>query len=293
MTRRKTKNVTGIKGTGAVDYSAVWWIFQCGNRICSNMLKISEDQPGFPVVVVQCTCGRSNGKAEILKGSQWKYCRVCEQLQPVERFDRHKPKGQSFRSGRQLECKACKKTINAVLNPKRTADQHREAAQRRRLYSLLAGEQAKIDSLKVFKRFKGKCFNCDASLRLLKGGRGDFRLDHTLPAKYLWPLTTKNATLLCDPCNNAKHDKWPSEFYKPSQLKPLAVLADLSFDLLSGPPKLNPDALARLLGDVDGFLAKWIPYPDEIKGIHDLVLKMDDTDICSRAHVVPTFLEHD
>jgi hypothetical protein len=72
-----------------------------------------------------------------------------------------------------------------------------------------------------------------------------------LPAKYLWPLSTSNATLLCSECNNAKHDKWPSEFYRPDQLKALARLASIEYDFLSGPPVLNPKAVEAILANVD------------------------------------------
>ena len=72
---------------------------------------------------------------------------------------------------------------------------------RRRLYNILSGEPGKIDSRAVFDRFNGKCFACQKDLTFQAQGRSDFRLDHTLPNRYLWPLTTETATLLCDACN--------------------------------------------------------------------------------------------
>jgi len=217
---------------------------------------------------------------------------VCEWLQPLENFDFHKPNTGSFRSGRQLECKVCKKTkINPFLNPLRTPDQHREAAQRRRLYGILSGELGKINSKRVFEKFDGKCFNCGKPLEFKNGKIIGGALDHTLPARYLWPLTTENATLLCDECNNKKHDKWPSEFYDKKKLKKLAVLTGIPFDILSGKPRLNPEALKKILANVDKFIEEWIEYPEDIKKIRNLILEMEGIDIFERAKHVPDYLK--
>lgn len=229
---------------------------------------------------------------KVTKNSRWKYCRVCEWLQPLENFDFHKPTLGSFRSGRQLECKICKKTkINPFLNPLRTSDQHREAAQRRRLYGILSGELGKIESKETFKKFEGKCFNCGKRLEFKKGKIIGGALDHTLPARYLWPLTTKNATLLCDDCNNKKHDKWPSEFYGRKKLRRLAILTGIPFELLSGKPKLNSEALKKILANVDKFIEDWIEYPEDIKKIRNLILEMEGIDIFERAKHVPDYFK--
>ena len=122
-----------------------------------------------------------------------KYCLLCYTRKPLDHFDRH----QSRRSGRQGECKLCKTIYNNIKNQSRTTDQHREAAARRRLYRLLAQEPGKIDSRAVFEKFGGACFRCGQELRRSTKGHAAFQLDHTLPVRLLWPLTTENATLLC------------------------------------------------------------------------------------------------
>jgi len=226
------------------------------------------------------------------KNSRWKYCRVCEWLQPLENFDFHKPNLSSFKSGKQLECKVCKKTkINPFLNPLRSSDQHREAAQRRRLYGILSDELGKIDSRKIFNKFEGKCFNCGKPLEFKNNRIVGGALDHTLPARYLWPLTTENATLLCDECNNKKHDKWPSEFYSTKKLRRLALLTSIQFEVISGSPKLNPIALRKILANVDKFIEDWIGYPDDIKKIRSLILEMEGIDIFNKAKHVPDYLK--
>lgn len=299
MPRRPTRNITGIAGTGAVDYKVVWRVLECCKPGCDALLKVSEDEPGFPEVTTKCPkCGSEIGPDFIQRAPQWKYCRVCEWLQPLDAFHRHKPNSSSFRSGRQLECKVCKNLrINPNLNPKRTADQHREAAQKRRLYALLSGEPGKIDSKKVFDRFHGRCFKCGEKLKYTARGRGNFRLDHTLPAKLLWPLTTENATLLCgedvNDCNNHKHDLWPAKFYTKPKLRELAVLTGFPFDSLAGSPKLNPAAVAKLRANVDQFLQRWIEYQDEISRIRKLVLEMEGFDIKQHAHSWPAFLDEE
>ncbi|MGI0015169.1 MAG: HNH endonuclease [Nitrososphaera sp.] len=146
-------------------------------------------------------------------------------------------------------------------------------------------------SLAVFSKFKSSCFNCGKPLTYKVRGVKDYDLDHTLPAKYLWPLTTDNATLLCSECNNAKHDKWPSEFYRPQQLKALARLAGFPFKLLSGPPLLNEATVQAILANVDTFIERWIAYPDEIKKVRQLILEMKGVDIHESATTVPDFLK--
>lgn len=43
MPRRETRNITGIRGTGAVNASEVWRVFECFRPGCDQLLKVSED----------------------------------------------------------------------------------------------------------------------------------------------------------------------------------------------------------------------------------------------------------
>jgi hypothetical protein len=269
-------------------------VFGCSRAGCHAVLRVSEDdisQAG-PEAQITCeSCGQVNHLTHMQRGHQYKYCRVCEQLQPLENFDRHKPNAGGFRSGRQLECKGCKRLINAALNPLRTRDQHREASDRRRLYGLLAAE-TKIDADAILERFEGACFNCGST------DERTFRLDHTLPAVFLWPCSF-GASLLCDECNGNKADKWPSEFYsrggQPDRaaLQRLSFLTGIPYDLLAGPAQFNPDAVARLLSDVDEFLIRWIRYPDEIRKLRRRLREVAGLDIFEYASKVPDFLNGD
>lgn len=290
MPRRPPRHVTEIRGTGQVDYTTVWRVFECSRPGCDEFLKISEDTSNFDQITATCPeCGHETATSFIHKADRWKYCRVCEWLQPIENFDRHKPNSRSFRSGRQLECKACKKLINLKLNPLRTPDQHREASDKRRLYGLLAGEQ-KIDAKEIYNRFKSRCFYCNKSLQFTTQGEDKYHLDHTLPARLFWPLHT-GPTILCSEHNNAKHEKWPSGFYKEPQLRKLSILTGIPYEVLSGKPKLNPDAIKKLQANIDDFLVRWgAKYPDEVCNVRNLVLEMEGIDIYKNAHFVPDFL---
>ncbi len=99
-------------------------------------------------------------------------------------------------------------------------------------------------------------------------------LDHTLPALYLWPLTTENATLLCQDHNAAKAEKWPSEFYNYQKLRQLVVKTGIDYDVLAGTPHYNPEALERLHDTdfVEGLLNKFAPYIDEIIRLRNRIL---------------------
>lgn len=298
MPRRKTKNITKIRGTGHVDYTEVWRIFECFNPECDNLMKFSEDEldtlraEDQPVLVKCTNCGYENTEDILSRAQRWKYCRVCEWLQPLENFHRHAPNSSSFRSGRQLECAFCKNTrINPHLNPLRTADQHRESSERRRLYAILSNEK-KINSQKVYDLFEGKCFNCGKRLEKKAGSSSGYHLDHTLPARLFWPLSL-GPTLLCTTCNNNKHEKWPSNFYGEQKIRQLSVLTGIPYVLLKGEPIPNPEAVAWLKTNIDEFLARWIRYPDEIKRIHELILDKTGEDIYKNARTIPEFLKEE
>jgi len=308
MARSPPRNITAIRGTGQADATVVWRILECTRPGCDHLHKISEDTEGFPDIMVTCAkCGKVTGRDHFLRAPRWKYCRVCEWLQPIgetisrtrstrgktigSAFHYHKPNSRSFRSERQLECKACKREINRVLNPLRTSDQHRESAQRRRMYALVAGEAGKLDSKAVFERFGGKCFNCSKRLTWAKRGAKDLVIDHTLPIYYLWPVTTESATLLCKGCNAEKSDRWPSEYYSRSKLQRLAVLTGIPLGVLRGPPILNPEAVRLIRANVDAFLETWIKYPAEIRRIRELIHEMEGVDIKEEATTWPSFLD--
>jgi hypothetical protein len=83
-----------------------------------------------------------------------------------------------------------------------------------------------------------------------------------LPVYFLWPLSTQTATLLCRRCNGEKAEQWPSTFYSDTKLRELAVKTGLSYNLLSGAPSFNPEALENLQNaeTVDTLLTKFAPY---------------------------------
>ena len=201
----------------------------------------------------------------VTEAQEFKYCVLCYALKPMDRFDRHSAR----QTGRQGECNMCKRQYNSIKNQTRLADQHREAAQKRRLYvDLGAGER--FDAAAVRQRFEHRCFKCGVEIGSTEG-----QLDHTLPAKYLWPLTTASATLLCGTHNGEKGGKWPSAFYERAELRRLSVMTGIDYDLLAGPPRYNPEALARLQDAefVDRMLEKYAPYMDELQRLRNRVLQ--------------------
>ena len=226
MTRRQTVNTTGIRGTGGVDASQLWLVVECSHIGCPEMLRVDEASlvaaktAGF---LLGGRCGHRNALTWVETGVQMKYCRVCERLQTLESFHRHKPSGRSFRTGRQLECKTCKnELINPALNPLRTPDQLRESSQRcRRIPISWPPTRGRIDTRAVFGKFQNKCFRCEKQLDV--NARGSYALDHTLPAKFLWPYGTLTATLLCTTCNGNKAEQWPATFYADLKLRTLPV----------------------------------------------------------------------
>ncbi len=289
--------------------------FECLNSECQFWIFVREDELGVSFDIPCPSCGfvHSSGGAvkfydyqlvntntgdsiedgqfivsvdDYLKESgKYKYCIICNARKPLEMFDRHSARV----SGRQGECSLCKTVYNGIKNQTRIADQHREAAQKRRMYVDLTGSR-KIDSAAILRRFEFKCFKCGLDL---SDPDSDRHLDHTLPVSYLWPLTTNNATLLCGLHNGQKADRWPSDFYSDPELRRLTVATGISYELLRGPVEFNPEALDALRDPafVDSVLAKYAPYIDELIKVRNRVLRTTGFDFLSVSpHISPDIL---
>ena len=287
-----------VKGQGDV----VWKGFQCLNPECREFIYVKENEIGDDFLIPCPKCGfeffsgghtkfydysmdvtEDDGSVHsVSKGSftvshdeyldeaeRYKYCIVCNTLKPLRFFDKHSART----SGRQGECQLCKKTYNAIKNGTRLTDQHREAAQKRRLLIDISGNP-KIDSRAIERRYRCRCFNCGMDLSNVASAK-EKPMDHTLPVYYLWPLTTETATLLCRECNGNKSGTWPSEFYNDRQLRELSVITGLDYELLAGPPQYNPDALDSLRDPdkVDMLLVKFSAYMDELIKLRNRILR--------------------
>ena len=137
------------------------------------------------------------------------------------------------------------------------------------------------------------CFKCGRTLQYPSTTSNPFHLDHTLPARLLWPMATQNATLLCAKCNNEKHGLWPSAVYSKDKLRRLARLTGYDYALLAGQPRINKEAVERILADADGFIESWIPYPNEVKQVRRLIQDHEGIDIFDSASHVPDSLLED
>lgn len=287
-----------VKGMGDVVFKG----FQCLNPECTEFIFVREDEIGEDFSIACPTCGyvhESGGETKfydysmdvnddsgvpvsvatgsfsiyhddyIAETKLYKYCIVCNAIKPLEFFDRHA----SRTSGHQGECRLCKKAYNEIKNGTRLTDQHREAAQKRRLLLDVAGSP-KINSREIENRYGQKCFCCGKDLSAVTDKR-EKPLDHTLPVYYLWPLSTENATLLCRDCNGNKSGTWPSDFYDDSHLRRLAILTGFDYDLLSGEPQYNPVAITALHDPekVDALLVKFAAYMPEVIKLRNRILR--------------------
>lgn len=151
----------------------------------------------------------------------------------------------------------------------------------------------KINSKEIYKRFDYRCFKCKRDLR--KVDTKERPLDHTLPAVFLWPLTTENATLLCQQHNGEKSGKWPSAYYLDNELRTLAVLTGVEFETLAGPPYYNPEAIERLKTSeqVDRLLAKYAAYMPEIIKIRNRIFEHEGLDFFEFSTTIsPAWVRH-
>ena len=302
-----------IKGMGDVLFKG----FQCLNSKCTNFILVRKDEISeeFEIECPICHFMHKSGEESkfydyklknfktntiieqgeftvlhdeyISESQEYKYCIVCNAIKPTYLFDKHSARN----SGRQGECRLCKGIYNSIKNQSRISDQHREAAQKRRMYLDLSG-QHKIDSKIIHERFSYKCFKCGKDLTEVKTA-SERPLDHTLPIYYLFPLDTNNATLLCREHNGEKSGKWPSEYYSSEELKRLSIITGINYDTLQGKPFFNPEAIKNLQNHeiVDSLLTKYSAYIDEIMKLRNRLLKEIGFDffqyskIISRIHV--------
>lgn len=294
---KKTNQIRAdhVKGMGDVVFKG----FQCLNSECQEFIFVRKDEVGTDFEIICPTCHtvirsgdetqfyeyeledlRNNAIIEegtftilhddyVNEAQEYKYCIICNTVKPLHLFDRHKAR----KSGRQGECRLCKTVYNAIKNQTRITDQHREAAQKRRMYLDLSGS-TKINSKEIFERFGYRCFKCKVDLRNVDDEK-ERPLDHTLPAVFLWPLTTENATLLCRLHNGEKSGKWPSEYYLDKELKELAVITGIPYETLISPPHYNPQAIERLKNPeiVDQLLQKYAAYMPEIIKLRNRILE--------------------
>ncbi|NGP46852.1 hypothetical protein G4V62_18605 [Bacillaceae bacterium SIJ1] len=299
-----------VKGMGDVVFKG----FQCLNPNCEHFITVREDQldGDFEIICEKCDYlmhagGETtffkydmeveHGGASIIAESgdftvlheeyvheaeEFKYCIVCNSMKPLSYFDNHR----SRNSGRQGECRLCKKIYNSIKNGTRISDQHRESAQKRRMYMDLSGHE-KINSKEIYEKYNYRCFKCNKDLSNVESSI-ERPLDHTLPVYFLWPLNTKNATLLCRKCNGEKSGSWPTEFYSTSEIQRLSVFTGYPFELLNGAPTYNPAALERLSDPelVDELLAKYSRYLGEIIKLRNRLVREIDFDFFKNSNTI-------
>lgn len=268
--------------------------FECPE--CFTVLRDGETTKFFEYELEQLATGRIieagefrvDHRAYVEESGRFKYCLLCYALKPAHLFDVHR----SRESGLQGECRLCKGAYNAIKNQSRTPDQHREAGQRRRLFQTLSADSFRIDTEAIFAKFGAACFRCDRPLDINE--RATYQLDHTLPVKFLWPMTTDDATLLCRDCNAYKRDRWPSEVYTRRQMRRLARLSGIKFEMLSGEPVINDSVVDAVLADPDGFIETMIEDAADrrnLQRVRELILDHRHVDLYDLASAVPAFLE--
>lgn len=318
MPRRTIVNKTGFANKEGINHKEAWVCFPCINCGATVKVRIGLSLPTLEEAMENCewvcpNCGYGHSILSDIPDSMdnfpeewrsaedphcqgfwtaffrmatkdvmsyWKYCSKCGRLLPVSSFDLHndKPGSSSWKPlNRQAECKACKAAINANLNKMRTKEQLFEGTINRRLGDLLSTTDEKADPKEVFKRFGGKCFK--TGIPLDYNDRSSWHIDHIMPSKYFWPLTTENAALLSSEANEAKSGKWPSEVYTDKQLVALSKITGAPLELISSKePVYNTDidpnkAVDRLFNNVRerSHLPKLVEGLKMILKKHDLV----------------------
>jgi hypothetical protein len=313
MTRRLTKNRTGIGRLEGVPYNDAWVGYICLKCNTLNNELVGKDllKPDIAYETSKWKCKKcgfihsreSNlpfksgnwpnaaKKATSVKAqrfweaffristehseSYWKQCNTCGRILPFLSFSKHSGFGPLER---QMECRCCKGAINAVLNPKRTKQQLYEASIRRRVAELFVEDSnEKVDIKKLFDRFNHRCFKTNKPLDINE--KGTWEIDHILPSKWLYPLSTANAALLSRNANQNKRDCWPSQFYTNTELIELAKITGADLGLLtSRKPIINKHI------DINNGVNKYLSVrekSDLVKRIKEIKKILTDYDLIS------------
>ncbi len=307
MSRRKTKNHTGIDRLPEINSSALWIVYTCVQCSLVNSENIGEEMLNPKDAFENCewVCKRckfkhsrqsdlpknwKNWAPELKKSSSpacqnfwksfftiatekpecyWKQCKTCGLTLPFGAFSRHVGWGALEK---QLECRACKGAINAKLNPKRTTEQLREGSIGRRIGDLFAiledDQENKLDIKALFKRFNNRCFKTKRPLDINKPE--EWHIDHILPATYFYPLTVENACLLSKEANENKKSQWPSKFYSPKELIELAQITGANLELLSSKTPIQNKNI-----DVNKAVEKWL----DVRNSSDLTKRISEIKI--------------
>ena len=309
MARRYSKNTTGIPRIPGIPPHDAWVSYTCINCGTRNYEKIGSEllrpTDAYSNCDWKCTpCKFSHNKSSNLPfenwashttvkdglptqrfwqaffrsatekpESYWKMCSVCDRVLPYADFSGHKRFGMLKR---QIECRACKAAINGVLNIRRTPEQLRESSAKRRIADLLMAESVeKLDVKALFERFEYKCFKTKIELKIEESSA--WQIDHTIPSRYFYPLTARNATLLSTSANQNKSGMWPSMFYTNKELVELARITGASLELLSSKdPIWNTDI------DVNACVERYLDVrkdSDLSKRIAELKLVLDKHDL--------------
>lgn len=314
MARRKKKNVTGLSWSGETKTQVPFYVFMCISPGCDNFVVVESDSitDGAIMsgqVIARCdACHFEYSIENIVKfleskieqpkeeieavlgevgfnfdqaasdylihffnvKEKYKYCSICETLKPFHEFHSHK----RTVTQRQHECSTCKnRIINSILNPLRTAEQLREGSEGRRLLFITLGKEKKINKTDLLDKFEGVCFKCRKPIT-----PETMRLDHTLPAKLLWPLSY-GPTPLCAECNGDKAENWPSQFYSSQELRRLSALTGITYEKLDGEARINPEAITLLKSEMDEVVERGIKKPELIAKLRRLVLSMEGFDV--------------
>lgn len=322
MTRRQTVNRTGIDRLTSVPGHDIWVAYTCVSCGHTNFINVGTEMLNGKELAEEAEwecdhCGFvhaissdlpetwTNWSEELRsadslscerfwrtffqltvenKAAYWKQCKCCGRILPSSNFAGHNGwKGLAL----QLECRACKASINAIGNPRRTSEQHREAAAKRRIGNLLAkiaeGQDEKLSIDDLFERFDSKCFKTGKPLD--KNDTKSWHIDHILPSKYYYPLTRENAALLSSEANENKKAKWPSTFYTPQQLVKLSEITGANLELMSSEePVYNQDI------DVDMAVEKYLTVrnntnlPKRIQELQKFIVDNQLTDRLSDAN---------
>jgi RNase P subunit RPR2 len=315
MARRQTKNITKIARIDGIQANDAYLGYICINCHQLNTVNIGQTllspEDAYKCSVLKCmSCGFIHSQNSNLpfsswpeeyiqseslqakrfwqaffriytenKEAYWKKCNSCGLVLPFNAFSKHSGWGPLER---QMECRGCKGAINAVLNPARTKEQLYESSIRRRIADLFVNEaELKYGDefiRDLFKRFNSQCFKTKKPLDI--NNRASWAIDHILPSKYLYPLTSQNAALLSAEANSNKRDMWPSQFYNNHELIDLARITGADLELLS-----RKEPVENRNIDINGGVKKYLDVRENSnlnKRIKEIIKVLKDYELIDR-----------
>lgn len=194
--------------------------YGCGKEKQISAFYFRKDTQKYADICVSCQSLNKldyarKHKRQVSETQKRFYRKNKDKISAYHKAHYQKNKKEILKSNKAYKIKNREKTLRDQKEYSRVhKEQTRSRCRTRRAKKKEINERFSHNEEKITRNiFKHKCFNC--------GHKDKLCIDHNYPLSKGFPLTLKNAVLLCDSCNKSKSNKYPEEFYTKKKFKKL------------------------------------------------------------------------